>query len=195
MALAAEHDSAEESRWLARMAAGDREALRQLYGRYSRPLFSVAMRMLGDRGAAEERLQDAFLSIWHHAGDYDPRKSQPFTWAFTILRRSCIDYLRKHRRRTAVERVTDPADPATEVLPAENESVREATERHETAARLHSALLEFPTPQRTALELALFSALTHPEIAVQLGQPLGTVKSWIRRGLLDLRAAFNETEP
>lgn len=181
----------EESRWLARVAAGDREALRQLYARYSRPLFSVAMRMLGDRGAAEERLQDAFVSIWRHAGNYDPQKSQPFTWAFTILRRSCIDYLRKQHRSVRVAGTIDE----NKALPsAETDSARESAERQETAAQLRSALAEISPPQRDALELALFSALTHPEIAERLGQPLGTVKSWIRRGLLDLHAAFNEIE-
>jgi RNA polymerase sigma-70 factor (ECF subfamily) len=184
-----ELNSIEERRLLAQMAAGDREALRQLYARYSRPLFSVAMRMLNDRGAAEERLQDAFLSIWRHAGNYDPRKSQPFTWAFTILRRACIDYLRKHQRSLPLAIADDENVSAAQ---AGNESARETTERHETAAQLRSALAEISSPQREALELALFSSLTHPEIAAQLRQPLGTVKSWIRRGLLDLRAAFNE---
>lgn len=190
MSGASEHDSVEERQWLARVAAGDREALRQLYARYSRPLFSVAMRMLGDRGAAEERLQDAFASIWRHAGSYDPRKSQPFTWAFTILRRSCIDHLRKQRRSI---QVSDTIDENRDT-PAVGESARESAERQETAAHLRSALAEISSPQRDALELALFSALTHPEIAERLGQPLGTVKSWIRRGLLDLHAAFNAIE-
>jgi RNA polymerase sigma-70 factor (ECF subfamily) len=192
VSAAPEHESAEEIRLLAGIAAGDRESLRQLYARYSRPLFSVAMRMLNDRGAAEERLQDTFLSIWRHAGSYDPRKSQPFTWAFTILRRACIDHLRRQRRTVQSHAMDTEAGPS--LADTETESARELAERRETAAQLRSSLAEISSPQREALELALFSSLTHPEIAAQLGQPLGTVKSWIRRGLLDLRTAFNETE-
>ena len=94
-----ENDPAEEARLLAATAAGDRDAFRRLYARYSAPLFSLALRFVHDTGTAEEALQDTFVKLWRHAGEYDSRKSQPFTWAVTILRRTCLDHLRKRGRR------------------------------------------------------------------------------------------------
>jgi len=87
----------EEACLLARMGVGDREAFRELYSRYSAPLFSLAVRMVGDFGQAEELVQDTFLKIWRNAASFDPRRSRPFTWAVTITRRTCIDHLRKRR--------------------------------------------------------------------------------------------------
>lgn len=182
--------AAEDARLIARIAAGDRAAFQELYARYSKPLFSIAVRMLRDPGAAEEALQDAFLKLWHHAGSFDPDKSRPFTWAVTLTRRTCIDHLRKTRRLPVAESLsesdTDPDLPAAE-------STRSSAERNDDTARLRDALATLPEPQRCALDLALFSGLTHPQIAETLRQPLGTVKTWIRRGLLQLRDTFNST--
>lgn len=186
-------ESEVEIRLLAAVAAGDREAFRQLYARYSAALFSLAIRLVGDPGAAEEALQDAFVKIWRHAAGYDARKSRPFTWAVTILRRTCIDQLRKHRRHPgALPLPEDDTAPAEFFTP---EAARRTTEGHEAADLLRATLATISPPQRTALELALFSTLTHAEIAARLAQPAGTVKSWIRRGLLELRATLNEPAP
>ena len=188
-----EHEVLEEIRLLAAIAAGGRPAFRELYARYSAPLFSLAIRLVGDAGAAEEVLQDAFVKIWRHAGAYDSRQSRPFSWAVTILRRTGIDHLRKHRRAPLALPL-----PEEDYAPAEfstPETTRRTTEVHETAARLRATLATIAPPQRTALELALFSTLTHAEIAEHLAQPAGTVKSWIRRGLLELRGLLNEPVP
>src|ERR1043165_4164577 len=88
----------EEIALLAAIAGGGRDAFRELYGRYSAPLFSLALRFVGDTGAAEEVLQDTCLKIWRNAHTYDAQKSRPFTWAVTILRRTAIDHLRKNHR-------------------------------------------------------------------------------------------------
>lgn len=186
--------ASDEIRLLADVAGGDRAAFRELYTRYSQPLFSLAIRLLGDHGAAEEVLQDAFVKIWRHAANYDPRKSRPFTWAVTILRRTAIDHLRKHRRAPAA--VPLPADDAS--APSElhtRENIRRTAEIRETTELVRSTLSTIPQPQRNALELALYSPLTHSEIAARLSQPVGTVKTWIRRGVLDLRAALKDTTP
>jgi RNA polymerase sigma-70 factor (ECF subfamily) len=193
MASLPEANTSDEIGLLAGVAAGDREAFRQLYARYSAPLFSLAIRLIGDNGAAEEVLQDTFVKIWRHAADYDAHKSRPFTWAVTLLRRTCIDQIRKRRR--SPPGVSLPED---EIAPAEfatHETTRQTTEVNETTTRLHSALATVLSPQRDALELALFSTLTHAEIAARLAQPLGTIKTWIRRGLLDLRARLSEPVP
>lgn len=188
-----ETDASDEIHLLSRVAAGDREAFHQFYARYSAPLFSLALRLVGDAGAAEEALQDAFVKIWRHAANYDARKSRPFTWIVTILRRTCIDHVRKQRRlplSTALpEEAFAPAEFST------HESIRQTAEINETASRVHVALATLLSPQRDALELALFSTLTHAEIAARLAQPVGTIKTWIRRGLLDLRAQLGESVP
>jgi RNA polymerase sigma-70 factor, ECF subfamily len=182
----------EESQLLARMGVGDREAFRELYSRYSRPLYSFAVRLVGDAGEAEERLQDAFVKIWQNASTYDPRKSRPFTWAVTITRRTCIDGLRRRRLKLTT---TPLADEGTAAVVAPDPGAGELAEAREDSERLRGALADIPAGQRTALELALFSALTHFEIARQLDQPVGTVKSWIRRGLLGLRSTLADPSP
>lgn len=180
----------EEAGLLAQAGAGDRAAFRQLYARYSAPLFSLAVRLTGDAGEAEEALQDAFVKIWRNAATFDSRKSRPFTWAVTILRRTCIDLLRQRRRRPATLALAAAGDDAAPDHAA-GANVRQAAEAREDSARLRGALAEIPPPRRHALELALFSGLTHAEIARHVAQPVGTVKSWIRRGLLDLRTTLN----
>jgi RNA polymerase sigma-70 factor (ECF subfamily) len=183
--MSSPENALEDARLLAAIAGGERPAFRELYYRYSAPLLALATRLVGDRGTAEEVLQDTFIKIWRHAGTYDARKSRPFTWAVTILRRTCIDRLRRNRRHL----LTTPL-PEGDAFPSElstREVSRQSAEAQEAAVLLRSTLTNIAPPQRTALELALFSTLTHTEIAAQLGQPAGTVKTWIRRGLLALR--------
>ena len=187
-----ESEVSEEIRLLAAVAAGDRPAFRELYARHSAALFALALRLTGDPGAAEEVLQDAFVKIWRHAADYDARKSRPFTWTVTILRRTAIDHLRRHHRDPATFPLPEDDAPAVLAVP---ETARPMAEDHERSDRLNATLETLAPPQRTALELALFSALTHAEIAARLAQPAGTVKTWIRRGLLELRATLSETDP
>lgn len=182
------HAAVEETSLLAQAGAGDREAFRELYSRYSRPLFSLAVRLMGDPGEAEEQLQDAFVKIWQNAASFDSRKSRPFTWAVTITRRTCIDRLRKRRHRVP----TAPLAPGAEDSlggPAGPDAA-DITEAREDSQRLRGALAGIPQNQRSALELALFSGMTQSEIAQRLEQPVGTVKSWIRRGLLGLQATL-----
>ena len=180
-------------RLLAQIGAGDRRAFSELYARYSGPLFSLAVRMVGNGGDAEEMLQDAFVKIWRNAATYDPRLSRPFTWAVTIMRRTCIDLLRRRRRVPASVPLLGDAEATADYSPAGQ--VREAAEARENSARLRGALAEITTERRRAIEYALYSDLTHDEIAQTLGQPLGTVKSWIRRGLLDLRENLSDSVP
>ena len=186
-------EAALEAGLLARIGTGDRTAFRDLYARYSGPLFALAVRLVGDRGAAEELLQDAFVKIWRHAATYDARLARPFTWAVIVQRRTCFDHLRKQRRRPVAVPLPESAAGDGEV--ARDGNARSAAESHEDAARLQAALGEFSPAQREALELALFSDLSHAEIARHLGQPVGTIKSWIRRGLLGLRTSVSNATP
>lgn len=193
MPPASEHDTTtEEVGLVAQTGAGNRAAFRQLYARYSAPLFAMALRMAGNRTDAEEMLQDAFVKIWRHAPSYDSSQSRPFTWAVTILRRTCIDHLRRRRRAAVSPELL--AELAATAAPPSGESPRSATMAREDAGRVRDVLASFPAEQRAVLELALFSGLTHTEIAGQLRQPVGTVKSWIRRGILDLRSALTRSD-
>jgi RNA polymerase sigma-70 factor (ECF subfamily) len=186
-------DVTEEVRLLARSGSGDREAFRLLYARFSAPLFSLAIRLVGDVGEAEELLQDAFVKIWRNAHSFDPRRSRPFTWAVTIMRRTCIDHLRRRRRLPAMTPL--PGDDGAAPAFATGETVRRATEANEDSERVHGALAEATPAQRRAIEMALFSEMTHSEIAQKLGHPVGTVKSWIRRGLLGVRSTLTDSSP
>jgi RNA polymerase sigma-70 factor (ECF subfamily) len=188
-----ENEVREETVLLVAAGRGDRAAFRGLYAHFSAPLFSLALRLVGDAGAAEEVLQDTFVKIWRHAAAYDARKSQPFTWAVTILRRTAIDHLRRHRRAPVLDVLAEADANAAEL--SIRESARATAEAHEASDRVRGLLAAIEQPRRSALELALFSTLTHAEIATRLAQPAGTVKTWIRRGLLELRQTLSSATP
>lgn len=185
-----EHQEAaiEEAFLLAQVGAGDNEAFRKIYDRYSTPLYSLGMRMLRQPAEAEEALQDTFVKIWNNASKFDARKSRPFTWAVTIMRRTCIDRIRK-LKRTPESVTIEPTEDQDWSTP---EKVRETTVRHEMREQVETALKDVPDKQKRALELALFSGMTHSEIANALEQPLGTVKSWLKRGLFQLRTTLTK---
>lgn len=183
----------EEACLLARCGAGDRTAFRELYARYSAPLFSLAVRMVGDAGEAEEAVQDAFVKVWRNAASFDPSRSRPFTWAVTLTRRTCIDHLRKRGRRPVG--VPLPADEILEAEGAAGRDARASAEIAEDSAIVGEALSGVSPGQRSALEMALYTGMTQAEIAERLGQPVGTVKSWIRRGLINLRTAVSQHSP
>ncbi len=170
-----------------RVAQSDQTAFASLYNRLSGPLFSLAVRMLGDNAEAEDVLQDVFLQIWRRAPQYDPAQSSVFSWAMLITRGRVIDRLRARGRRLRVVSgsTDDDASPAADASVSENAA--DTTERTDEAMRVRSLLQRLPPEQRQAIELAFFQDLTHHEIAAQLSQPLGTIKARIRRGLLKLR--------
>ncbi|MDA0349101.1 MAG: sigma-70 family RNA polymerase sigma factor [Verrucomicrobia bacterium] len=190
MTLTIQHEAAlEEACLLAQIGVGDSHAFRRLYDRYSTPLFSLGLRMLKNPSEAEEALQDTFVKIWKNAAYYDARKSRPFTWAVTIMRRTCIDRIRKLNREPEVTTF----EPEQDQEWATAETVRESVALNETRNQVEEALKNVPAKQKKALELALFSGMTHSEIANSLEQPLGTVKSWLKRGLFQLRNSLTET--
>lgn len=189
MSSSAQQESAiEEAYLLAQVGVGDNEAFKKIYDRYATPLYSLGLRMLSRPTEAEEALQDTFLKIWNNAAKFDARKSRPFTWVVTIMRRTCIDRIRKLKR--VPEAVTfDAAEDQDWSTP---ETVRETAVRHEMRDQVETAMKDIPDKQKHALELALFSGMTHSEIANALEQPLGTVKSWLKRGLFQLRTTLTK---
>ena len=174
---------------IARIGRGDQGAFSALYDRLSGPLYSLAMNMLGDAAEAQDALQDVFLQIWSRAGTYDPEQSSVFSWTVLLTRSRVIDRLRaRGRRLRIVVGSTEDEDKPTDVADASTtESAADTAEKNDEAARVRSVLNNLSSEQREAIELAFFGNLTHHEIAARLGQPLGTIKARIRRGLLNLR--------
>jgi RNA polymerase sigma-70 factor (ECF subfamily) len=170
---------------LAQSANGDQAAFASLYDRLSGPLYSLAVKMLGDASEAQDVLQDVFVQIWRRAASYDPAQSSVFSWAMLITRSRVIDRLRARGRRL---RVVEPVEDVTDSTEASvTETAADTANKSDEAQRVRISLNKLPIDQRQAIELAFFSDMTHDEIATQLGQPLGTIKARIRRGLLKLR--------
>ncbi len=162
------------------MRAGDESALAALYDRYSSIVYSVALRVLGDTGAAEDILQEVFMQLWRNPGLFDSSRGNLGAWLAVITRNRAIDALRKRRPET------DIADVVVSVEP----DMAGAAERSRALEKVRGVLGAMPEVQRSALEMAYFEGLTHSEIAAKTGEPLGTVKTRIRAGLLLLRKAF-----
>jgi len=152
----------------------------RLYDRYSPIVYSIALRVLGDTGAAEDVLQEVFLQLWRNPGVFDSSRGNMAAWLAVIARNRAIDSLRKRRRET------DIADVVVSVEP----DLAGDTERARAMEKIRGVLGDMPAAQRSALEMAYFEGLTHTEIAARTGEPLGTVKTRIRAGLLSLRKAF-----
>lgn len=171
---------------IARIAGGDHAAFSVLYDRLSGPLFSLACEMLGDRAEAEEALQEVCLQIWRRAQNYDPNKSSVFTWAVMMTRSKSIDRLRARGRRQRI--VAGSLEEGNErELASDAPNAADTSEKNDEAARIRRALSTLPNDQVEAIEMAFFRHMTHAEIAAQKGEPLGTIKARIRRGLLRLR--------
>jgi RNA polymerase sigma-70 factor (ECF subfamily) len=176
--------------WIEAAARGDETAFSQLYDRLSGPLYTLCLRMLGDGAEAEDALQEAFVQLWRNAPRYDSTQSSVFSWAIHITRCKVIDRLRARGRRLRLfvpEEGT--GDEPVQIASTGTDAADSAT-RNEWSASIRRTLQDLPLDQRQAIELAFFGDLTHHEIAARLGQPLGSVKARIRRGLLKMRGSL-----
>ena len=162
------------------MKAGDQGAMAELYDRYSSVVYAVALRVLGDTGAAEDVLQEVFLQLWRNPSAFDSARGSLAAWLAVITRNRAIDALRKRKPETDIE------DVIVSVAP----DLASDADRTRVAAKIRGVLSAMPLPQKNALEMAYFEGLTHSEIATKTGEPLGTIKTRIRAGLLALRKAF-----
>lgn len=178
-------DQSAEIELLKRIGQGDRQSFDQLYDRFSRVLFSIAYRLLGNQEAAEDVLQEVFVQIWEKAPRYDPARGKPLTWAVTLTRYRAIDLIRSMRRRGQLNE--DAKQEAEVEAQFDDRSSFLAVADSEQHAFVREAIQKLSEEQREAIELAFFSSLTQTEIAERLNQPLGTVKARIRRGLIKLR--------
>jgi RNA polymerase sigma-70 factor, ECF subfamily len=169
---------------LARVAGGDAGAFAEFFDRHSSLLYGVALKILGNEQDAEDVLQDACVLLWERAPLYRPDLGRPVAWAVALTRNKSIDRLRASRRRTEVMGLA-----AEEPLSAPGAGVTSADQviSAESGESVVRALATLPSEQREAIELAFLGGLTQQEISRRLGQPLGTIKARIRRGMLALR--------
>jgi RNA polymerase sigma-70 factor (ECF subfamily) len=165
-----------------RVGSGDRSAFDALYRRYARPVFGLALRRLGDRGRAEDAVQETFASVWRAAGSYKPERGPGAPWLYAVARNAIVDNGRARRE--------PPVDAPDEV--AGDEGPAERAESGWIAWRVHRALAELPENERQVIELAYWGGRSQSEIADLLGIPLGTVKTRTRTGLSRLAAVLED---
>ncbi len=156
----------------------------EFYDQVSGVLFSTAIRMLRDTHDAEEILQDVFVQIWDKAGDFDPTMGTPLHWSLAITRHRCIDRIRSRKRRT---RLSEELTQHSDMQSASSSHPQMQPLGTAEVGAVQAAVKGLPAEQRIAIEMAFFMGLSHGEIAETLGEPLGTVKARIRRGMLKLR--------
>jgi RNA polymerase sigma-70 factor, ECF subfamily len=171
---------------LARTALADQRAFAELYRLTSAHLYAVALRILRESAAAEEVLQESFISIWNHAGSYVAAKSQPFTWLTSIVRNRCLDQLRRRELAT----VTIDDEEAGMTLRDDGPTPLEMLISGADARAVKGCVEALEAGQKQALALAFYRGLSHSELAAHLDLPLGTVKSWVRRGLERLKSCL-----
>jgi RNA polymerase sigma-70 factor (ECF subfamily) len=184
------------SRLLARAGVGDRAAFATLYERTSSHLFAVVLRINRDRAQAEDILQEVYVNVWRAASSFDAAQSQPLTWLTSIARNRAIDSLRRlqtqPQMRAAVpsadggESEDDVYDTVADDAPGPLDLLSRAVE----ARALAACMEQLSATQRQSVALAFFHGLSHAEVATQMRQPLGTIKSWVRRSLAALKSCL-----
>jgi RNA polymerase sigma-70 factor, ECF subfamily len=183
-----EGSAAREHALMRRLAAGDARALEELYDRHGRLVFSLACRIAEQPADAEDVTQDVFTQAWRRAAQYDPRRGSVAAWLLVMTRSRALDRLRRQRSRPDGRDTVDE-----EHLSRMSGDAPDSEQRLMTRVeveRLRTALRDLPSAEREAIELAYYSGLTQAEIAVRLDQPLGTVKTRVRSGLIRLRTSM-----
>lgn len=180
------YDDVGDARTLKGIAAGDRQCFQQLHDRYNGLLFTTIQNVLSDREDSEEVLQEVFFSLWRKAHLYRPGRGRPITWLASMARNRAIDRLRSIQRRA---RLKDNFTNEVMASPCGNTGITgmEAANRRDICRDIRGAVMELTEVQREAIQMAYFAGMTQAEIACRLGEPLGTVKARIRRGLARLR--------
>ena len=177
-----------EQQLLQDIRAGSRQSFAVFYDRVAPLLFTVAYRILNQREAAEDVLQEAFVLIWERARQFDAAKGRPLNWAVTLTRNKALDRLRSAQRQQKIrEAVTREAEA---IYPGDETTGLDSVADHESHEQIQSALAKLPKQQRTVIEMVFLSSMTVKATADRLGEPLGTVKSHLRRGLIRLRRSL-----
>ena len=180
------------SRLLQATARGDQLAFAELYRATSSHLYGLLLRMLKRRDWAEEALQDCFIKIWQKAESFDGEKGSPLTWMLAVARYRALDLLRM--KRPEVEMPDDDSEISLPPMTLADDTQDPLARSEETQGidRMRAGLDQLPAEQRQAVLLAYYEGYTHQELATRLNAPLGTVKSWVRRGLARLRELLDE---
>lgn len=163
--------------------ARNQDAMAELYDRYGSVVYAVALRVLGDTTAAEDVLQEIFMQLWRNPASFDASRGNLGPWLAVITRNRAVDMVRKRKPQTELEETTISFEP----------NLAQMAERNIFAQKVRTALQQMPALQRKALEMAYFEGYSHSEISEKTGEPLGTVKTRIRTGLLQLRKAVETT--
>ena len=173
-----------------RILQRDAGALETLYDRYGRPVYSLVLRIAQHPSSAEEIVQDVFMQLWRSADRFQISRGPLEPWLFTMARNRALDFLRLKREKQ--RRREDSSD--SEIMPSAvaRPDPEGAIDRSRRAEKVRALMTSLPDAQRRALELAYFEGLSHSEIAESMGEALGTVKSWIRGGLMRLRDSLEE---
>jgi RNA polymerase sigma-70 factor (ECF subfamily) len=181
-------EARQDAHFLASIAEGDHQALASLYRRRGPVIYSLLVRMLGNKMEAQDVMQETFILAWKRARSYDPVRSSPMAWLVMIARSKAIDHLRRRSRHAAGN-----ASYEREIISLEVEVINPGVyEQEELSAACALALRNLPEAQSQALQLAFFRGWSHQEIAGAVREPLGTIKARIRRGLLALRQALKD---
>ncbi|MEO9135753.1 MAG: sigma-70 family RNA polymerase sigma factor [Casimicrobiaceae bacterium] len=188
---AATERSAQLAELLARVALGDQRAFANLYRQASAHLYGIAVRIVRDGAIAEEILQEAFVRVWHHAATYDAAKSQPITWLTSIVRNRCLDHLRRREVDTVTLANHEDNDAPAWDPPSDTPTPIELLLAGADARSVRECVDTLDAGPKQAIALAFFHGLSHGELAEHLREPLGTVKSWVRRGLEKLRRCLD----
>jgi RNA polymerase sigma-70 factor (ECF subfamily) len=184
--------SHELAQLMSRAALGDRTAFARLYDLTSGHLFAVVLRIQRDRALAEDLLQEVYVNVWRAVGSFDAAQSQPMTWLTSVARNKAIDSLRRAQSQPVLQSVhrddddddrPDLDQQMADEAPGPSELLAQAGD----ARRLDVCMKGLTAPQRQSVALAFFDGLSHAEVAEHLHQPLGTVKSWVRRALMSLK--------
>ncbi len=189
--------SQELAQLLARSGLGDRAAFARLYEQTAGHLLAVVLRIQRDRALAEDLLQEVYVKVWKAAAGFDAARAQPLTWLTSIARNRAIDSLRRQATQPQLDRATAPdADgddgpDRVESTPSDDPGPLDLLQRASQARELDQCLQHLPPPQRQSVALAFFDGLSHAEVAAHLREPLGTVKSWVRRALQTLRSCLD----
>ena len=172
-----------------RIALADEKALRALYDLTSSKLYGVAVRVVSNREWAEDVLQEAFITIWRIAGDYKATLSPPLAWLGLVVRSRGLDFLRR-RASGRADRMQALDDVISDTVAGDSPNPMDTAQASEQALALHQCLSQLDNKQREVVSLAYMRDMSHGELAQQLKLPLGTVKTWIRRGLEQLRGCM-----
>jgi len=187
--------SRELSQLLARAGLGDRAAFATLYERTHTHLFAVILRIHRDRAQAEDVLQEVYVNVWRSAQSFDAAQSQPLTWLTSVARNRAIDSLRRTQTQPQLESAhrgdEGEEENVIDQVADETAGPLELLNRAAEARALARCMQGLSATQRQSVALAFFDGLSHAEVATQMHQPLGTVKSWVRRALLSLRSCLD----